>query len=262
MPSLMEVSKQELATALNERDQLLALMRDISSSMERIKELEHVLTMSASQSDEPSSARRSQIIADIASVQSTLKQRREQLQDLEAKLKKSSMFNDELQGSINALNSMIDAQSKEINMLRQQLMIANEQIGSLNNVVDSLSMTVAETESAKDSVMAASTRLENELNTCYYVVATKDELKRHRIIESGFLRRTRFLHSDFDKDVFSVCDKRTLSEIPVVNKKVRIYTHHPDASYVIDDSGDESTLKILDPEQFWSVSNYLVIQTD
>ena len=35
--SLEEISKQELATALNERDQLLALVKEISINLEQIK---------------------------------------------------------------------------------------------------------------------------------------------------------------------------------------------------------------------------------
>lgn len=37
--SLMETSKQDLALALQERDQLLALVKEVSAGMEQIKKL-------------------------------------------------------------------------------------------------------------------------------------------------------------------------------------------------------------------------------
>lgn len=38
--SLAEISKQELATALNERDQLLSLVKEVSAGLDEIKQLE------------------------------------------------------------------------------------------------------------------------------------------------------------------------------------------------------------------------------
>ena len=48
MQSIEDVSKQELATALNERDELLSLVKDISAGIEQIKQLENVMTVALS----------------------------------------------------------------------------------------------------------------------------------------------------------------------------------------------------------------------
>ena len=98
----------------------------------------------------------------------------------------------------------------EIESLRRQLTKANRQIGELNSAVDSLNLTVSTVEGQRDTAMMSSERFENELNTCYYVVAKKSDLKDHNIIESGFLRKTRLMRGDFDKDFFVTGDKRTL----------------------------------------------------
>ena len=44
--SLAEVTKQELATALNERDQLLSLVKEVSAGLNEIKQLENIMTIS------------------------------------------------------------------------------------------------------------------------------------------------------------------------------------------------------------------------
>lgn len=259
--SLMEASRQELATALGERDELLAMVKEISSTMDRIKHLENVVSLAPAQSGETRDSR-TQIMSDISGIQNTLRQRRERLDELEAKLQQSSTFNEELQATLDALRSMLNAQAAEVAVLHEQLMAANMRIGALNSTVDSLSMAVAVAETEKDSVHESSLKLENELNACYYVIAPKDVLKRHRIIEPGFLRKTRLLNGDFDKGVFIPGDKRRLTAIPLGTDKVKIYSTHPDASYEIRDAGGQKKLYILDPVKFWSVSNYLVIQTD
>ena len=45
--SLAEVTKQELATALNERDQLLSLVKEVSAGLNEIKQLENIMTIAA-----------------------------------------------------------------------------------------------------------------------------------------------------------------------------------------------------------------------
>ena len=55
--ALAEASKQELITALNERDQLLSLVKEISNSMERIESLENILTVNDMQPREQSTQR-------------------------------------------------------------------------------------------------------------------------------------------------------------------------------------------------------------
>lgn len=257
--ALMEASKMELATAVNERDRLISLIGEITSGMDQIKHLENILTVTASQPEQAS--QRQQILADISSIRSTLRQRREQLTELEAKLKESALYNDKLQYTIDAMRTQIENQSKEIDHLNSQLMSANEQIGNLSVAVDSLNRTVTMVSGERDSTISAYTDLENEANTCYYTVATKSELKKHKIIETGFLRKTILMKGDFDRGFFVISDKRNLDSLNLTHK-ARILTNHPEGSYNIKKGDNIKTLIINNPDQFWSISNFLVIQSD
>lgn len=259
--ALLDASRQELVTALEERDQLLALVKEISTSMSQIKRLEHILTVSEAQPKE-NSRRNAQILADIRSIKATLKQRREELAALEAKLQESSLFTDELSGTIAALRSQIDTQSAEIESLQKKLSAANQEIASLTFTVDSLNVTVETVNHELVDAVAQSTGLENELNTCYYVIASKGELKRHKIIESGFLRKTKILKGNFDHGFFTVGDKRDLDTIFTATSGIKIHTTHPAQSYRIIDVNGSKALEITDPEQFWNLSNYLVIERE
>ncbi len=259
--ALQEASKQELATAVAERDQLLSLVNEISSGMDQIKRLENILTVTNGMKGETAS-QRAQIQADIAAVQQTLQQRREQLADLEAKLNKSNINNANLKKTIETLRGQIDSQSAEIESLRANLSEANRQIGELNTAVDSLNTTVTAVTSERDAAQQESDALTNELNTCYYVIASKKELKDHKIIETGFLRKTKLMKNDFDQSFFVTADKRTLTTLPLHSKTAEVLTNQPDNSYNIAEQGGQKVLHITNPDLFWSLSNYLVIKID
>ena len=78
-----DATKAELIAAVNDRDQLLNLVNEISSGMEQIKQLENILTVSGG-TETP--GQKEQIKADIAAIQQTLQERREKLAELEKKL--------------------------------------------------------------------------------------------------------------------------------------------------------------------------------
>lgn len=259
--SLMEASKQELTTALEERDQLLALVRDISLGMRQIKQLENIMTIAATHPNE-NADQRTQILSDIARIRQVVQKRREQLLALDAKLQKSALYNDELKETIQVLREQIDGQASEIESLRRQLYDATEQIDDLNDQMDSLTTTVLTVAGERDAALESSLQFENELNTCYYIAADKNQLKQHNIIESGFLRKTKLMKGDFDKNVFVAGDKRTLRQITLDTQKIKILTNHPETSYEIINSDGKKVLKITNPQQFWSLTNYLVIQED
>jgi len=102
----------------------------------------------------------------------------------------------------------------------------------------------------------------NNLNTCYYVIGSKKELKAHKIIESGFLRKTKILEGDFEMSYFTKADRRTLNDIPLHSNKAELLTNHPKDSYELVDHGGTKTLHILNANRFWEKSNFLVVKID
>lgn len=260
--ALVDASRRELVTALEERDRLLKLVREISESMEEIKRLETLKAVTDAPTGD-NAARRSRLAADIRAVRQTLRDRREQLQALEANFQKSELYTDELRGTINMLNRQIDSQARDIARMQAQLNLAHEEIVSLTDSVDSLNVAVLSVSSERDQARDESQSLENELNRCYYAVATKGELKNHHIVETAFLRKTRILKGDFDRGFFHAADKRTLERIPLGRHKGSVLTNHPESSYRIAEEADGThVLVILDAPSFWSTTSFLVVQAD
>lgn len=254
-----DASRAELVAAVADRDELLNLVNEISGGMEQIKQLENILTVNGG-NETP--GQREQIKADIAAIQQTLADRRQKLADLEAKLAKSSSANAALKQTITSLRDQIDNQAAEIGVLRQTLGDAQATIGTLDAKVDSLNTTVSSVTAALDSTSVANTELANELNLCYYAIGTKKELKENGIIETGFLRKTKVMKGDFDREFFTIADKRTLTTIELGANKAEILTNQPAGSYTIVDGNGQKILRITNPAAFWSLSNYLVVKID
>ena len=252
--ALNEATRDELAAAVSDRDQLLGLVNEISSGMEQIKQLENILAIDG-QSETP--GQRQQIRSDIAAIQQTL-----ELEELEKKLSNSSLANSNLKQTIASLRGQIDSQTQEISTLRASLDEAKTRINNLDAQVDSLHGTVTTITAERDSTTEQNAQLTNELNLCYYAIGNKSELKENKIIETGFLRKTKILEGDFDRAFFTVADKRTLTKIDLNSSKAEVLTNQPEGSYVIDDENGRKVLRITNPAQFWSLSNYLVVKID
>lgn len=257
--AIAEASREELADAVSDRDQLLDLVNEISTGMEQIKQLENILTV---QSSGETPEQKEKIIADIAAIQKALQDRRERLDQLEKKLKASNLNTSKLQQTIESLNAQIDSQSAEINLLRANLDAANTRIGELGNQVDSLSTTVTNVTAQRDSTYNSNQQLTNELNVCYYAIGNKSELKDNKIIETGFLRKTKLMEGEFERGFFTKADKRTLTTIDLNSDKAEVLTNQPKDSYTILDTNGHKVLQITNPARFWSLSNYLVVKVD
>lgn len=260
--ALVDASRRELLSALEERDRLLKLVKEISESMEEIKRLERLKDVTDANTGD-NATKRARLVADMRAVRQTLRDRREQLLALEANLQKSDLYTSELGETVTMLRRQIDGQAADIERLQAQLSLANEEIVSLNDTVDSLNITVMAVSTERDMAIDESHNLENALNTCYYVVAEKESLKDHHIVETAFLRKTKILKGDFDRGFFTAADKRTLERIPLGRGKASVLTNHPVSSFRIAEGADgERTLVVTDAAQFWGTTNFLVVQTD
>ncbi len=247
-----------LRTAIAEKDSLMALFSEISDGMNQIKDMENILNTTNLTNETPN--KKQQILSDMALIQQALADRRQRLDALEARLRKSSNYSDEMKKTIDSLKKQIDDQEQTIKGLTDQLAAANIRIDQLNVSVDSLKTENTKVAVEKKAAQDESERLTNQLNTCYYVIGSKKELKNNKIIESGFLKKTKVMETDYELSYFTKADKRTLNELPLHSDKAKVLSKHPSGSYTIVENGKTKTLVINNPTKFWELSNFLIIQ--
>lgn len=89
----------------------------------------------------------------------------------------------------------------------------------------------------------------------WFLFGSKNEL-----MEQGILKDGQVLRGKFNKDYFTKIDTRLDKEIKLYSKSARILTSHPANSFILKtDENRLYVLRITDPKQFWSTSEYLVI---
>ena len=263
LDSINAALQDSINTANAEKDSLMQLMGDIADGMAQIKELEDIVSVNNLNGETPD--RKKQLRDDIVLIQQSINKHKARLEELEKRLKQSTNYNTSMQKSIANLKQQLEDQQKTINNLTEQLAAANIQIKNLNQSVDSLNTVNKNVVKEKEAAQQESKQLTNEvsnLNTCYYVIGSKKELKANKIIETGFLRKTKILEGDFEMSYFTKADRRYLNEIPLHSKKAQLMTNHPKDSYEIVDQGNIKTLRILNPNRFWEKTNFLVVKVD
>ena len=261
--SINAALQDSINTANAEKDSLMQLMGDIADGMQQIKELEDIVSVNNLSSE--TADRKKQLRDDIVLIQMSINKHKQRLAELERRLKQSTNYNATMQKSIDNLKSQLDEQQKTINSLTDQLAAAHIQIKNLNQSVDSLNTVNKTVTREKEAAVQETKQLTHEvdnLNTCYYVIGSKKELKANKIIETGFLRKTKILEGDFEMSYFTKADRRTLSEIPLHSNKAQLMTNHPKDSYEIVDHGNLKTLHIINANRFWEKSNFLVVKVD
>lgn len=260
--SEVDSASDSLRIALANQDSLLVLMNDMAEGMAQIKQMENILSATNDISVE-SQDKRKQLRNDILIIQQALQMRKDRLNELELKLQRSKGDNATLQKSIQTLKEQIADQENTIETLRSDLAVANASIQKLTANVDSLNAEVASVTVAKNEAEEEAANLTSELNTCYYALGSKKELKEHKLIETGFLRKTKIMPQDFEEGYFTRADKRTLLNIDLHSKKANVLTNQPKDSYeIIDTPNGGKMLKILAPSRFWNTSNFLIIEID
>ena len=259
--SINAALQDSINTANAEKDSLMQLMGDIADGMAQIKESEDIVSVNNLSGETPD--RKKQLRDDILLIQQSVTKHKQRLEELEKRLKQSTNYNDKMAKSIAMMKQQLEDQQKNINSLTEQLAAAHIQIKNLNQSVDSLNTVNKAVVQEKEKAQEESKNLTNEvnnLNTCYYVIGSMKELKAHKIVESGFLRKTKILQGDYEMSYFTKADRRTLNEIPLHNAKAQVMTNHPKDSYEIEDRGGSKVLRILKPDRFWEKSNFLVIK--
>lgn len=261
--SINAALQDSINTANAEKDSLMQLMSDIADGMNQIKALEDIVSVNNVSGETPD--KRRDLRNDIQLIQESINKHKARLADLEKRLKQSTNYNTTMQKSIDNLKAQLEDQQKTINNLTEQLAAAHVQIKNLNQSVDSLNTVNRNVTKEKEAAQQESKQLTNEvtnLNTIYYVIGSKKELKANKIIETGFLRKTKILEGDFEMSYFTKSDRRTLTEIPLHSKKAQVMTNHPKDSYEIVEHGNVKSLHILNPNRFWEKSNFLVVKID
>ena len=185
-----------------------------------------------------------------------------QIADLQKKLNQSGTKNATLQKMVNRLSKELDEKTTQIVALQEDLAKKNVRIQELDEAVANLNENVENLATANAAQSEMLDAQDKALHTAYYCFGTSKELKAQNILsKKGIFSKTKVLQDGFNKDYFITIDIREVTEIPLFAGKAKLQSNHPEGSYeFIEDEDGNMTLKINNPESFWSLSKYLVIE--
>jgi uncharacterized protein with von Willebrand factor type A (vWA) domain len=190
-------------------------------------------------------------------IENTLLENRRKIEDLQQKLKSSSVNASKMQAAINKLTEQLEQKTKELDDLRQQIAERDIKIVELGQSVQNLQEENSQVRAESEMNAEIAKNQDAQLNTAWYMFGTTKELKQHRILVDGDVLKSK----DFDADYFTKIDIRKVNVIPLNSKSAKLLTTHPEGSYsLLKDSKGEYTLRITNATEFWSVSKYLVIR--
>ena len=252
---LLTKTANEKEVAIND---FIASLNSIEENLDIIREKEKIVTVNA---ENPDQSQKQKIASTLTSINDILEQNRLNIANLDKKLKNSWYKNSKLRKLTDRLKADIAKKESDIIAMTEQVANLNIKVEGLTTDVSNLNTTVNDLSTENNEKAKIIEEKTNKLNTVYYVVGSSSELKAKNIIskKGGILgiASTSVLNENFDTEAFNQVDKRELALIPIEGEKAEVITTHPLSSYKFEAG---KGLTIIDAEQFWESSKYLVVK--
>lgn len=236
----------------SELNDLMGTINEIEDGLNKINEAENRVTLLK---NGEGASKKQKLTEDVQFIATRMKQNKELIAKLQKQMANSSIKSEQLQKTIANLTKQLEEKEKQLQALREELDSKDIHIAALDETINNLntkSNRLASESSKKSEVINAQ---DKQINTAWYVFGTKKELRNQHILEDN-----KVMTGNFNKNYFTKIDIRDLSEIKLYSKNVKVLTTHPSSTYtLVRDANKQYTLRITNPQIFWSTSKYLVV---
>lgn len=228
-------------------EEMLYTINRVEEGFRAINEAQGRINLDALGSEK---SRTESIENDFAYINETLRRNKQEIENLRAQLSKNQGAYKQLKSMLDNLQAQFDKKSAELEAMQAELSKRDIRIEQLDRTVEQLAQSNQRSEQTIEIQDA-------ELNTVWYAVGTKRELKDENILKSGDVLRA----TNANLGYFTKADLRELRTINTYARRAKLLTTHPEGSYKLQrDANKQYVLTITDAVAFWSVSKYLVIQ--
>ena len=236
----------------SEINEMLGTLNEIQEGFNEINQAENRVSIVK---DGEGANKSQQIRENIKFISNAMKRNRELIAKLQKQLRESSITGEQFKTTIENLVKQLNEKDEQLQQLRSELDAKDIHITELDETINNLNTDVSSLTAESNAKSQTISSQDKQLNTAWYVFGTKKELKNQRIIEDGKL-----LQSSFNKSYFTKIDIRVDKVISLYSKSAKILTTHPSSSYTLTRDGNKQyTLRITNPDLFWSTSKYLVV---
>lgn len=253
---------QENMIKAQQLDELNGILATIATGLDSISLQEHVLL--SNKGRDGVMLDRQQIAANLKSMADILARQRVKIRSLQDSLarKRSTQGVERLQKVVEFLNQQLAEKDRVIQSLREDLNSSRKDITQLRASLSEMSVRADKAEKKTQVLTSALSAQDEIINECYIKIGTRKQLVASGLLKGKFLQKKKVNYEDVDKSKFNAVDIRKFREVTLKSTNPKILTPQPsNRSYHFEENGDGTcTLVITNPTQFWSVSNFLIIQ--
>lgn len=231
-----------------EVEDMVALINNVAGVLDSIQVQEKMLFK------EQEGDSKEQVLERLSAFKDLLARKQAQINQLSGANKSNKLAIANLQKMVDYLNQQLEEKTARIAKLEELVEKKDISISELRYDVNQLS---AESEYLKDQ----NYEQDKQLNSVFYIVAEKKELKELGLLEGGALSKKRANYANIDQTKFIKKDMRGFETLVIESKSPKLITAKPESSYELTKNNDgTTTLKITDAKAFWAASPYLIIQ--
>ena len=236
----------------SEINDLMGTFNEVQEGLRQISDAENRVALAKAGEGVNS---KQKIKEDIRFIADQMKKNKELIAQLQKKLENSSLNATQLKKTIENLTAQLAEKEKQLQALREELDKKDIHIAELDESINNLHTNVNNLTTESQKKTETINAQDKQLNTAWYVFGTKKELKGQHIMEDG-----KVMNGNFNKNYFTKIDIRNTTEIKLYSKTAKLLTAHPSSSYsLVRDANKQYTLRITNPQIFWSTSKYLVV---
>lgn len=258
----LTAENDSLENVLSEKEDainnFMEMFNEIENNLTVIKEKEKIIEMRKNDPELEAKAKDG-IIRDIQLINTMMEENRKMMAFMKAESNKAGLKISSFEKQVARLNTKLDEKDNAIERLKDDLAGKDFEIAALNTVVDTLSNQI----SGQAQFIASQ---DEAIHTSYFTKGTYKELKENGIIETSGLfpwaDRNKELNEELRRDQFAKVDIREFTNVPINSTKANLITKHPEGTYEFTESeqGQIASLEITKPDEFWKLSDYLVVE--
>lgn len=272
--SELYVEKNNLSSIIETRDSVInELDGTISEIEENITFIKNKRGQLELEQQEGSPDQKKRIIEDIALMNTMLEESEKKIDELNKKLASSNVELSSFRNRIAKLTNDLREQNEVVVQLQRELeqkdFLLAEMDTKVNEMTQEILVIYDSINVMNDSIVEKTEKLQQmdeELHKAYWTFGTFKELKENGVVTReggilGILGKTKALNKNLNESYFTELDIRSTQTIPLYAKKAEVISEHSDSSYHFVYQDDLiAYLEIEDPNEFWKLTKYAVIE--
>jgi DNA repair exonuclease SbcCD ATPase subunit len=272
--SELYVEKNNLNSLIETRDSVIneldGTISEIEQNITFIKNKRGQLEL---EQQEGSPDQKERIIEDIALMNTMLEESEKKIDELNKKLASSNVDLSSFRNRIAKLTSDLEEQNEVVVQLQRELEQKDFQLAEMDMKVSEMTEEILVMNDSisvmNDSIVDKTEKLQQmdeQLHKAYWTFGTFKELKENGVITReggilGILGKNKTLNKNLNESYFTELDIRSTQSIPLYAKKAEVISEHSDSSYHFVYQDDLiAYLEIEDPNEFWKLTKYAVIE--